>query len=131
MSVFRRPTAHLTAALFLTCTTISNGLAEDYPCGSVSMGPVMKRLIPQEFNGANFRPVCRRHDRCYDTLGADKRACDRQYRKGMHAACKCSRTPIRCHMAASIMTAAVVLGGNKSFERAQQKARRLAARNGR
>ena len=88
------------------------------------MGPVMQRLIPQEFHGADFRPACRKHDACYRTPGVDKRACDRQYGRDMQAACNCSSRPICCRVVAGLMTTATVVGGKKAFERGQKLAGR-------
>ena len=82
----------LAMALFLTTQA---SWADDYPCGSDSMPLALKKMIPQEFRGADFRPACRCHDSCYDTPGANKQACDRQFLNDLRSSCKNSKKPNR------------------------------------
>lgn len=92
---------------------------DDCPCGPSSRNGPFARLIPQEFQGADFRPACRAHDACYGCPGADKEACDRQFLNDLLCACQNSNNPRRCSAWARRMYLATRLGGKRSFERAQ------------
>lgn len=90
------------------------------PCGPDSMTGPLRLLVPQGVGGADFRPACRRHDACYDTLGADKTACDRRYLREMECACNQSRHPILCRIVARLMYRATARHGQDAFRSAQQ-----------
>jgi len=93
------------------------------PCGPDSLTGPLRKLIPQGVGGADFRPICVRHDACYDTYGANKSQCDQRYLRKMKCACRNSRHPIRCRLTARIMYAFTHRGGQKSFDDAQRIAR--------
>ena len=102
---FRFPSLLLTAVILL---------------GSLPAGPAAAAdLIPQGAFGADFRPACRAHDACYDTPGADKSTCDRNYLRAMECACESSRHPVLCRMVARAMHRPVSRNGDEAFESAQ------------
>jgi hypothetical protein len=112
-------------AAMILCFAVQTASADDcYPCGADSMGPVAKKLIPQEFRGADFRPACRRHDNCYDTPGSNKRECDRQFLHDLQCSCKYSENPIACRCVARMFYVSVKLGGCNAFKKAQKAASR-------
>jgi hypothetical protein len=96
---------------------------EDRPCGSEKATGIMRYIVPQGAGGADFKPACRSHDRCYETPCADKAACDRAFLRDMQAACNCADRPIKCRITARIMYFAVKVGGRKAYEEAQAQAR--------
>ncbi len=93
------------------------------PCGPDSLTGPLRKLIPQGVAGADFRPICVRHDACYDTYGANKGECDRRYLDEMKCACRNSRHPLRCRITARIMYAFTHRGGQAAFDDAQRIAR--------
>lgn len=93
-----------------------HGCTGDGPCGPVGL----EWAIPQGFAGADFRPACARHDACYSMPGASRRECDRQFSRGLHAACGNSRHPILCHMTAGTMTVMTRLFGGPAFRGSQR-----------
>lgn len=88
----------LLTAILMTASTAT---ADDCPCGPDGMPRFMKRLVPQGFAGADFRPACREHDRCYDQHGIPRKNCDLAFRANMHCACQNSKFPLLCRMAAN------------------------------
>ena len=90
------------------------------PCGPDSMTGPLRLLVPQGVGGADFRPACRRHDACYDTVGANKAACDRRYLREMQCACHQSRHPILCRIVARLMYQATARYGDDAFRSAQR-----------
>jgi hypothetical protein len=111
-------------AIVLACGTASAGgygstgrfCTGDGPCGPVGL----EWAIPQGFAGADFRPACARHDRCYATPGASRRDCDRQFSRGLHSACANSRHPVLCHMTAGTMSVVTRLLGGPAFRGSQR-----------
>ncbi|MGI9472702.1 MAG: hypothetical protein ACR2NZ_14280 [Rubripirellula sp.] len=119
------------APMLLILAIASPALAVDpaRPCGPDSMTGPLRYLVPQGVGGADFRPACRRHDACYDTLGADKAACDRRYLQEMQCACKNSRHPILCRIVAKIMYKTTRgRGGDRAFASAQRIAAKKLGR---
>ncbi|MCA9240193.1 MAG: hypothetical protein KDA37_08340 [Planctomycetales bacterium] len=118
MSPLRRiASAPLAVALLLCAQTV---VASDcYPCGPENLPPAIKRMIPQEFHGADFRPACRRHDRCYGAPGANKCACDLRFLKDLNSACNCSEHPVACRAVSCLYFVSVKVGGRNAFNRAQ------------
>jgi hypothetical protein len=105
--------------LLITVTLLINGFAlggDDSPCAPYWMPEALKRLIPQEFAQADYRPACRRHDACYTASGIPRRACDRQFLCDLRGACRNSTHPIRCRHRANLMFVAVRLFGRPSYE---------------
>ncbi len=106
----------LTAA---TCLAAAGSAAADpYPCGPSWMGEGLRKLIPQEVGGADFRPVCRRHDRCYQSSGVPRRECDQRFREQL--LCQCDRNstkPVRCRMKARSYYRQVRMFGGFSYKR--------------
>jgi len=93
---------------------------DDSPCGPSSRNGPLARLIPQDYQGADFRPACRSHDACYGCPGADKESCDRQFLEDLICACQNSAHPRRCEAWARRMYLATRVAGRKSFLRGQQ-----------
>lgn len=107
----------------LGCLIATPGQAaaqDDCPCGPSSRNGPFARLIPQEYQGADFRPACRAHDACYGCPGSDKEACDRQFLADLIGACQNSDHPHRCEAKARRMYLATRIAGKRSFMRAQQ-----------
>ena len=94
--------------------------AQDSPCGPDSMNGPLRRLIPQQSFGADFRPACRAHDACYDSPGSIRSTCDAQFRSDLVDACQYSRHPQLCRATARNMARSTSLSGRKAFDRAQQ-----------
>jgi hypothetical protein len=92
--------------------------AEDRPCGPAGLPPALRRLVPQGYRGADFRPACRKHDRCYGGGGA-KRDCDRQFLRDLQSACESSSRPRACRRRARRMYVAVHLMGRRAYRASQ------------
>lgn len=86
------------------------------PCGP----PGMEWAVPQGFHGADYRPACARHDRCYSTPGASRYACDKRFQQDLHCACRNSRYPVLCRMQANMYYAATRLFGGPAFAASQR-----------
>lgn len=86
------------------------------PCGPVGL----EWAVPQGFAGADFRPACARHDRCYGTPGVSRAECDRNFHRGLRCACKNSRHPILCRVTADTMFVATRLFGGPAFQGSQR-----------
>lgn len=95
--------------------------ADDHPCGPEGKDGFFSRLIPQQLHGADFRPACRAHDACYANPGADRAACDRQFRQDLMTACESSWNPALCRATARNMTRGTRVGGERAFQRAQTR----------
>jgi len=119
----RFPSLLLAASILLGSLPAGPAAAADllvsHPCGPDSLKGPLRRLIPQGAFGADFRPACRAHDACYDTPGADKSTCDRNYLRAMECACESSRHPVLCRMVARAMHRPVSRNGDEAFESAQ------------
>ena len=93
------------------------------PCGPESLKGPLAKLIPQGVFGADFKPGCRRHDRCYGTLGSDKDACDARFLSEMQCACKQSKHPTLCRAVARLMYLSLRTEASvKAFTRGQRLA---------
>ncbi len=99
------------------------GPAQDTPCGPDGLKGPLRKLVPQQSFGADFRPACRAHDACYDTPGTCRDDCDKQLRENMLSACQCSSRPVLCRMTARNMSRLTRLSGKKAFDKAQTVAR--------
>lgn len=69
------------------------------------------RAFPQVMYGVDGRPMCARHDACYDNPGARRIDCDRAFLAELHAACEFSTNPRACHRKARQVYIAVRLIG--------------------
>ncbi len=104
MSMPRRPSCVpssrmiICRAVILATTLVFPSLAsaDDRPCGPDALPPALKALVPQGHHGADFRPACRNHDRCYGTPGTTKASCDRQFLDNLLSACESSKRPRSC-----------------------------------
>ena len=86
------------------------------PCGPRGL----EWLIPQGFSGADFRPACSLHDRCYTMPGISRRYCDRQFHRGLLNSCRNSRHPILCRLTAHTMFGLTRLFGGPAFRASQR-----------
>ena len=86
------------------------------PCGPRGL----EWAIPQGFAGADFRPACARHDRCYTIPGTSRRVCDNQFHRDLRCACNNSRHPILCRMMANTMGVVTKLFGGPAFRGSQR-----------
>lgn len=89
-----------------------------YPCGPDG-APLLQRLTPQGFMGADFRGSCSQHDMCYQIPGISRRYCDLQFRQELHRRCNCSAFPLGCRMLANTMYLQVRLFGRRSYLNSQ------------
>lgn len=105
--------------LFLSLAMPASLAAQDYPCGPDGMPMFLKRLVPQGAYGADFRPACRQHDRCYNIPGSNRKQCDRNLKANMHCACERSKHPVLCRMAANHRYRMVRLFGGSAFRKSQ------------
>lgn len=107
------------AMTLLACASAGVAAADDYPCGPGGLPLFLRRLVPQEAFGADFRPACRAHDSCYTSTGRSRKDCDKQFRSAMHSACANSDRPILCRMAANHRYRVVRLFGGGPFRRSR------------
>jgi hypothetical protein len=93
-------------------------------CGTDHGWIANAKLLPQTAGGANFRPACNDHDRCYSTPFASKKACDDQFYLDMKQRCETRAFDDRqfCRAGAWIYYNAVKYGGNKAFYESQVNA---------
>lgn len=94
---------------------------QDRPCGP----GYINLLYPQGFMGADFKPACRRHDRCYGS-STDRRVCDERFFRDLDRACKKSRFKLGCRMQIGLMKAGVRIFGG--IARGRDAARRTVRR---
>jgi len=104
-----------------------DALLQARPCGPDSVRGPLRLLIPQGACGGDFRPACRAHDACYDTLGANRGACDAKFLADMLSACERSRHPALCRRAARSIHRTTARHGEESFRSAQVIARQKIA----
>ncbi len=81
-------------------------LNEERPCGPAYLKGPIRYLFPQGVAGADFKPACRCHDRCYETP-TTQADCDERFRRNLECACESSRSKILCRFVARIMHASV------------------------
>lgn len=102
--------------IFVLSALTQTAIAQDCPCGPPTMSPLMRQLlIPQEFAGADFRPACRAHDRCYEIPGTNRKICDQRFYCDVVAICDQSSHPEACKRLAKTMYRAERLFGHKSY----------------
>lgn len=89
------------------------------PCGPNDRNGLLKRLIPQGWRGADFRPACRQHDTCYTTSGTNRKRCDNSFQRSLEASCANSRNPRMCRFVARAMARAVDRYGNRAYSQGQ------------
>jgi hypothetical protein len=87
------------------------------PCGPGYLGNL---LVPQGFVGADFRPACRQHDRCYAS-NCSRKACDDQFFNDMLGACQCSRASGLCRLKAYQWYWQVRLLGGPGYQSSQRE----------
>jgi hypothetical protein len=124
------------AFIFLISLLSGAGLAEEAPrrprilderpCGPDAICGPLRYLLFQGCAGADFRDACRRHDACYDTIGSDRRACDRKFLEEMLAECPKSKHPLRARYRAHFAYFGVKVAGKGAWKSAQELARKLA-----
>lgn len=103
-------------------------LLEERPCGPDAIRGPFRYLIFQGCAGADFREACRRHDACYDTIGSERRACDRRFLEEMLAECPKSKHPARARFRAHFAYFGVKIAGKGAWKSAQELARKLSGR---
>ena len=108
------------------CPTASAGCGDpgEAPCGPSWAPPILRRiLIPQVGLGADFRPACAAHDRCYTVGYRDangrrpgQKQCDRRFLRDLDRACDSAICPPLCRTRARLDYLAVRLYGKLSFD---------------
>ncbi len=74
------------------------------------------RFIPQFRAGADFRPVCAAHDKCYGAgTTSTRKECDDAFLRGLQCACESSTRPRACKRRAKFMYIAVRRFGGDHF----------------
>lgn len=73
------------------------------------------RFIPQSRAGADFRPVCAAHDKCYEDSCKPRKQCDKEFLDGLNCACASSSRPRACQRRAKLMYVAVRLFGSSDY----------------
>lgn len=106
----------LAAAFFASAAPALAQCTGNGPCGPVGL----EWAVPQGFAGADFRPSCAAHDRCYSTPGVSRASCDRQFHRGLVASCDNSRHPILCRLTAHSMFGMTRLFGGPAFRASQR-----------
>lgn len=82
------------------------------PCGPACWPLAVRQwIVPQQFQGADFRPACRLHDRCYGHHAMDREACDDRFRDELLRACESSAFPGACRAVAGLMHGSVSICG--------------------
>jgi hypothetical protein len=156
MPFHRSSLAFVLAALFLTaCGDKADDVAdeakdrveaefrpapESKACGAE--GSFVSTLVPESWIGfcgtsrtnARFTSSCEAHDACYDTLGADRAACDLGFRKNLEKECNtvylkddCSASRRLCLDVAKEYYTKTSAKGENAFNKAQADARAKAA----
>lgn len=101
-------------------------ILEERPCGPDAIRGPLRYLLFQGCAGADFREACRRHDACYDTIGSNRRECDRRFLEEMLAECPDSKHPLRARYRAHLAYLGVKVAGQGAWKSAQRLARQLA-----
>jgi len=93
-------------------------------CGSPGSVYGGDDVIPDKPFGFDFSNACKNHDACYETCGARKAYCDRQFHKEMRTACDNSgvANPAFCKLLAYIYYKAVDKLGSDAYQEGQKKA---------
>ncbi|MEQ1841638.1 MAG: hypothetical protein ABL994_14620 [Verrucomicrobiales bacterium] len=95
------------------------------PCGPDFLPGPLRFLLFQGCAGSDFRPICRRHDACYETPGSDQRICDRIMLEELKVASRTSKRPMQAMYRAHLAFCAVRACGWISWS-AHQKAARVS-----
>jgi len=103
-------------------------IAECRPCGPDALKGPLRYLLFQGCAGADFRDCCRRHDACYDTLGATKEACDEIFRQDLLLEAAKSRKPAKARRRAEMAYRAVKWFGGGAYRSAQKIAAEKAGK---
>jgi len=96
-------------------------LLNERPCGPDSMTGPLRYLIPQGAAGADFRPSCRCHDKCYEDPNSTREQCDLKWRDQMFSACEGSRCRFKCRLVARFMYLGVKWFGEDAYAAAAAK----------
>jgi len=72
------------------------------------------RFIPQTGLGIDARPVCQKHDDCYDTAGVRRKDCDVAFLNELKCLCESSDHPRACKRRARLAYLGVRLFGGSS-----------------
>jgi len=117
------------AAFVLVSPAIGNdggkgnlSLHELRPCGPDFLPGPLRILLFQGCAGADFRPICRRHDACYETPGSDQRVCDRIMFEELKKASRTSKRPLQALYRAHLAYFGVSVGGWISWNMHQNSA---------
>lgn len=94
-------------------------------CGP--MGGLLTPLIPNTFFGANLKPACDFHDRCWGTCNNSREKCDRRFEELIRAECRSHFSPglrrLACYRQAVNYRKAVSSPlGASAYEDAQREA---------
>ena len=105
-------------------TFVYNDPSDEYDlfgleCGSGKLGDA---IIPDHPLGFDFASACHNHDGCYDTCGANKSDCDKQFLKNMLDECEKHKHKNSCAWVALRYYNAVKKHGQKPFDNAQKQA---------
>lgn len=106
------------AAMTMLLPSAARAQCSNYPCGPDG-APLLQRLTPQGFMGADFRGSCAQHDQCYQIPGINRRYCDLQLKQELHRRCECSAFPLGCRMVANTMYMQVRLFGRRPYLNSQ------------
>ena len=98
--------------------SVAHAQCNRYPCGPDG-APLLQRLTPQGFMGADFRGSCAQHDQCYQIPGINRRFCDLQLKQELHRRCNSSAFPLGCRMIANTMYLQVRLFGRRPYLNSQ------------
>ncbi len=80
------------------------------------------QYVPEGISATSFQGACRRHDRCYETIGRSQSSCDQEFRRDLAA--QCERTGgFFCYLGVNIFYGTLVIGGEPAYNDAQRSAR--------
>ncbi len=108
--------ASVFSILFFLAPQLSAQQLQARPCGPDSIPPALKIIFWQGSGGADFKPACREHDRCYTKgSGRIKSDCDTQFLLDLQYTCQSSRNPRKCLRRARFMHWLTVRFGHSAF----------------
>ena len=110
------------AAIFFASLLASDLNAQEaFPCGPDWMPRRLKQRVHQGFAGADFRPSCSVHDRCYEEPNANRLQCDERFLEQTLRSCQSSQSPEACQKQAMKMYRATRMFGGGTFRRWQRR----------
>lgn len=90
------------------------------PCGPGNTN-TGNTCAPQTYRGADLRPACHNHDKCYENKSGTQKECDERFLADMKAQCDKAGNPCGCYRRARILYTLVRIGGRSAYEKAKRE----------